>query len=288
MIGMVFALSVLAYGISVAAAAGVRRDSYAQELVNQAVASNREIAGLSIDAIPPNSAESIIIASSDASIIDHHYPAAALRVAHGAKAATRTNRVGELEVELPLLDVSGDPVGELIVTFHKGAATSASTRSAERIRDALSHRIAHVGNLLDAYPYDSRVSNNAYAQKLVETTQAKHPDVLILALHVTPPNGKINIIVGSNIGRIGKVADDDDLRVINTGKPNVEVEKSGKRIEAEVALRDRAGARIGAAGIVFAYKNGDDQEAVRARGELIAAEISAQIPSAASLFEATK
>jgi hypothetical protein len=280
------ALGVLAGGLSAAAAAEVPHDTYAQELLSQTVAANREIVGMTIDAIPPKSTESVVIASSDASQIGRQSAAGALSVAQGGKAATRLNLAGELlEVELPLLDVSGDTVGALSITYPKGAIAPTSKQNAERIRDTLRHRIAHVANLLDAYPYDSKVPSNTYAQQLVEATLAKHPDVLILALHATPPNGKTNIIIGSNIGRIGKAADEDDMRVISTGKPNLEVEKSGKRFEAEVALFDKSGARIGAAGIVFAYKSGDDQEALRRRGEQVAAEISNQILSAASLFE---
>jgi hypothetical protein len=62
---------------------------------------------------------------------------------------------------------------------------------------------------------------DAYTQKLVDTALAGHPAVLITALHPTPFNSKTNIIIGSNFGRIGKAADEDELRVINTRKPTV-------------------------------------------------------------------
>src|ERR1700686_2541451 len=62
-----------------------------------------------------------------------------------------------------------------------------------------------------------------YAQKLVDEALTKHPDVVILVMHVTPPGSAENVIVASNIGRYGKKADEDDLRVIETGKPNLEV-----------------------------------------------------------------
>ncbi len=272
------ALSILAGGLSTAGATELRHDTYAQELINRTIAANHEIVGMAINAMPPNSAESIVIASSDAS-----------QVGHKSAAAARVNGAGDLlEVDLPLLDVSGNPVGEISVTYPKGAAAAESKQSAERIRETLRHRIAHVGNLLDPYPYDPKVPSNTYAQQLVDTTLTKHPDVLILALHVTPPNSKTNVIVGSNIGRIGKPADEDDMRVINTGKPNLEVEKSGKRFEAEVALHDKSGAMIGAVGVVFAYKIGDNTAALRQRGEQISVEIGEQISSVAGLVEPIK
>jgi hypothetical protein len=38
-----------------------------------------------------------------------------------------------------------------------------------------------------------------YAQKLVDDTLSKHPDVVIMAMHVTPPGGSDNVIIASNI-----------------------------------------------------------------------------------------
>src|SRR5216684_2546207 len=45
-------------------------------------------------------------------------------------------------------------------------------------------------------------SRKIYAQKLVEDTMEKHPDLLIFVYHVTPPGRTVNVIVASNIGRI--------------------------------------------------------------------------------------
>jgi len=46
-----------------------------------------------------------------------------------------------------------------------------------------------------------------YAQELVNETVAAHPDLLVVAMHVTPPGASENVIIASNIGRIGKKAD---------------------------------------------------------------------------------
>ena len=46
-----------------------------------------------------------------------------------------------------------------------------------------------------------------YAQELVNATMAAHPDLLVVAMHVTPPGASENVIIASNIGRIGKKAD---------------------------------------------------------------------------------
>jgi hypothetical protein len=110
------------------------------------VASDREIAGMTINVTPPRSAESLVIASSDGSQIGHKSATGALSVAQDGKIATRLNRAnGQIGLEVPLLDVSGDTVGVLSLSCPRGAATAAPQDSAERIRDRLRHHIANVG-----------------------------------------------------------------------------------------------------------------------------------------------
>jgi hypothetical protein len=58
-----------------------------------------------------------------------------------------------------------------------------------------------------------------------------------------------------NIGRIGKKADEDDMRGINAGVSNLEVNKAGNHFEDELPLLDKAGNRIGSVGMVFNFKD---------------------------------
>ncbi len=95
-----------------------------------------------------------------------------------------------------------------------------------------------IGGALAASGQDAK---KIYAQKLVDETLAKHKNVVIMALHVTPPGKTDNVIIASNIGRLGKKADEDDLRVIETGKPNLEVNKKGDHYEVELVLQDQSG-----------------------------------------------
>jgi len=127
-----------------------------------------------------------------------------------------------------------------------------------------------------------------YAQKLVNDTLAKHKEVVIMAFHVTPPNQSDNVIIASNIGRIGKKADEDDMRVIETGKSNLEVNKTGNHFEDELPLLDQSGNRIGAVGIVFDYKPGVDKNKLAKQAEKVRDEMAQQIPSKEKLFEEAK
>ena len=123
-----------------------------------------------------------------------------------------------------------------------------------------------------------------YAQKLLDETLAKHKDVVIMAMHVTPPGKAENVIVASNIGRIGKKADEDDMRVIETGKPNLEVNKKGDHFEVELVMQDQSGKTIGAVGIVFNYVKGKEAE-FQKNAETIRDEMKQQTPTLEKLFE---
>ncbi len=121
------------------------------------------------------------------------------------------------------------------------------------------------------------------AQKLVDETLAGHPDIVILVFHIVSADASDYPIVASNIGRYGKKADEDDLRVIKTGQPNLEVNATGNHFEVEMALHDKSGKVIGALAVVYNYKNGDDKDALHRKAEKIRAGLEPRVASAAAL-----
>ena len=127
-----------------------------------------------------------------------------------------------------------------------------------------------------------------FAQKLVDEALAKHPEVIIIAMHVTPPGKTQNVIIASNIGRYGKIADEDDTRVIETGKSNLELNKAGNHFEVEFAMKDQSDKTIGAAGVVFNYKPGDDKAQMEKVANQIRDEWKAQTLNKESLFAPSK
>jgi hypothetical protein len=138
---------------------------------------------------------------------------------------------------------------------------------------------------------DTKSTPKTYAQKLVEDAMAKYSDVVILAMHAktsTDPNYPI-IAWGGPMGgkvRFGKKADEDDMRVINTGKENLEVSPNGKHFEVELPLQDSSNATIGALGVVFNYRPGDDKAAYKKKAEQLRDEMREKISSADKLTEA--
>jgi len=135
-----------------------------------------------------------------------------------------------------------------------------------------------------AFTTGGQEAKKIYAQKLLDETLARHKEVVIMAMHVTPPGQSDNVIIASNIGRIGKKADEDDQRVIDTGKPNLEVNKKGDHYEVEMVLQDQSGKTIGAVGIVFMNAKDKEAEFLKKATE-IRDEMKDKTPTIAKLFE---
>ena len=260
--------------------------SYGQELVDETLLHNPDILVMALHSKLPRGAGIGIVASNigrfgkkadadDMRVIDTGKPN--LEMGQGDS---------RFEVEAALKDVSGDTIGAVGIVFpyHAGVDRPALRRRAEGIRDALARRITNAQNLLEQYPWDPAATTKTHAQKLIDATMAKHPRLLIMALHVRPPGAPANIILASSIGRIGKKADADDMKVVDTGKPLLEVNAAThRRFEVEIPLQDAAGRRIGALSTVFAYRPGEEQSAFLKRATAIRDELRGQIPSLASL-----
>jgi hypothetical protein len=143
-----------------------------------------------------------------------------------------------------------------------------------------------LGALLLAFACSAHAEMQAapYAQQLVDSTLAAHPELTILAFHVTPPAGAQNVIIASNIGRIGKAADADDLAVLDSDKPRVENTKTGD-LSVELPMHDASGKTIGVIGSTFHFKSGDDRDAIVQRAQQVRDEIATHTPSLAALFQ---
>ena len=133
-------------------------------------------------------------------------------------------------------------------------------------------------------PVVAQIPTKIYAQELVDRTAAAYPDLLVIAMHVTPPNAGQNVIIASNIGRIGKIADEDDLRVIETGRPNVEMAHGGQRFEVELPLRDVTGVTVGALGLVWTYR-GEDRATFESKAQHIRDDLAKRILNSANLMD---
>ncbi len=259
--------------------------TWGQHLVDQALAAHPDVVVLAIHATPPHTKTNVIVASNIGRI-GKKADADDLHVIQTGERKLEVNKAGtRYEVEETLKDVSGETIGAIGVVFpyKKGQDTAPAQKTAAAIQRFFSKHVLSEANLMDKYPYSTVSTDNA-AQALVDKTMARHPELLVLGMHVTLPDERGNLFLGSNIGRIGKKADKDDMRVVNTGKSNFEVSENGKRYEVELVLEDATGHNIGALGTVFNYRPGTDKAALNALAIKIRDEMARQIPAAASLI----
>ena len=274
-------------------------DTYAQFLVDTMLAKHPGVAIIALHIKSPTGNDYPLLASnigrigkpadeSDRAVIETGKPKLAV-----SKDSDR------LEVKVRLQDVFGDTVGAVAVVFpygghfnqnqptHRQAVLERSLlEQAESIRDKLRKHIADAGNLYEPYPYEpsaAAIPANSLCGAVIDWALAKHPEVLILALRAQLPNTAGYPILASNVGRIGKKADADDVKVVETGKPRVATGE--KSIEVEVQLHDRLGKTIGAISAVYRYAKGDSESGFVAKAEALEREVRQMIPSAPRLVE---
>jgi GAF domain-containing protein len=124
------------------------------------------------------------------------------------------------------------------------------------------------------------------AQQLVEQTLGRHPEVAHMVMHVTPPGkpDSENVIIASSIGRIGKRADEDDLRIMRSGKPEAVIARTGDRFNVSLPMLDRGGNTIGVLAVGFRYQPGDDTSTLLTVAQLIRDQLRRSVSSAKDLF----
>ena len=131
--------------------------------------------------------------------------------------------------------------------------------------------------------------NAIYAQTLANEVMASHPELVVIGLHALKPGNKEETMIASNLDRIGKKDDEDDLAVSHERKtilaPNI---KDPTKFEVAVPLHDASGKTIGSMSAVFKYAAGDDEVKMHKAAIAIRDDIAKKIPDAAALFKPAK
>lgn len=255
--------------------------TYVQHQILAAKARHPEIVSITVLAKRPEDKTAVAFGST-ASASEVFKPARAAR--DGSSVSGPYYIISE-----PFVSSTAHRLGTIEIRFRNIPAKKAQfTRIALEVQSRMARDTLSLKNAADPYPFDPNFGPNTYAQKLTERTIAAHPDILVMMIHATPPNGAHNVVIGSNIGRLGKPADDDDLRVIDKGSTNLEVGGDNDRFETELPLLDRSGKRIGALGLVFALKPDTDKETLHRHGLAIRDEVARGIPTNAALFKTAR
>jgi hypothetical protein len=131
--------------------------------------------------------------------------------------------------------------------------------------------------------------NAIYAQTLSNEVMANHTDLVVIGLHALKPGNKEETMIASNLDRIGKKDDEDDLAVSHERKtilaPNI---KDPAKFEVAVPLHDATGKTIGSMSAVFKYAAGDDEVKMHKAALAIRDDIAKKIPDTAALFKPAK
>jgi hypothetical protein len=258
--------------------------SYGQQLVARLMAGHPEVTSMALYITLPGAGAPESVAASDGHT-GSAPPAPAAQALESCKPSFTYDKASrQLDAAVPMLDMSHKKAGVMTLTLH-GKSRAALEKESIAIRDALARDMSYAANLTQQAVDDPNIPVDSYAQHIVDEELAKHRDVMILAIHATTPKNADPEILASNIGRIGKKADDDDMRVVRDGKTNLEVNKDLMRYEVELPLNDAGGQRIGALGVVFPLSAHTDQKARHAEAIRIRNEIARQIPSPAKLLE---
>ncbi|MHB8814011.1 MAG: hypothetical protein ACYDAE_12160 [Steroidobacteraceae bacterium] len=261
--------------------------SYGQQLVTRLMAVHPDVTAMTLYITLPGAGAPEAIAASDGRTGSPAPAAAAEALSSWKPAFTYAKASGQLEAAVPMLDMSHKKAGVMTLTLH-GKTRASLEKEAFVIRNQLARDMSYAANLTQQAVDDPNIPLDSYAQQIVDEELAKHRDVMILAIHATTPKNSDPEILASNIGRIGKKADDDDMRVVRDGKTNLEVNTDLNRYEVELPLNDASGQRIGALGVVFtltAHTSQKAQKALHAEAIRIRNEIARRIPSPAKLVE---
>jgi hypothetical protein len=131
--------------------------------------------------------------------------------------------------------------------------------------------------------------NAIYAQTLANEVMANHPELVVIGLHALKPGNKEETMIASNLDRIGKKDDEDDLAVSHERKtilaPNI---KDPTKFEVALPLHDASGKTIGSISAVFKYTAGDDEVKMHKAAVAIRDDVAKKIPDAAALFKPSK
>ena len=137
--------------------------------------------------------------------------------------------------------------------------------------------------------FGKSADNKIYAHSLVNKVMIDNPDLLVLGLHAVAPGARDETMIASNLDRIGKKDDADDIAVATERKtilaPNL---KESNKFEVQIPLMDASNRIIGATGLVFKYKTGDDELILHEKALKIRNELAKQIPDLAALFKSWK
>jgi hypothetical protein len=280
--------------------------TYAQRLVELTAASHPELEVLAMHVTAPGSGDNTIIASNVPSILGHKSDEDDIRVmTTNVPLAAPAKKNNLFEVLVPLHDVSGRTIGTLGMVFRSKHADHGNnfTRSPYRnsllgagqgnefleigteLRDQLQNIIPSIDTLFEPFIVAASPSDNL-AMQLTIKMLSRHPDLWVLAFHVTPPGEKVNRIIAINVPKfLGATSEEVEEELSKNGNTLLEAFRKTHRVETHVPLRAVDGSLIGTLATVYLWQKETDTADMLARTIALRDELQKEIPNLASLME---
>ena len=268
------------------AVAATRQVNYAQLLVNDLLRQSSDLVTAAVHATAPGEVESKIIASNGHDIGHASGPAATGLKAEGStvRPAPEQNRC---DVLLPLLDENEHPVGALQLGFKlaAGARPAAFAEKATALRNRLQLVIPKSAVLFDPYTLGWSATD-PLGQRLTMQALARHPEINVIAMHVTPPGGNKNIVTAINRPNfLGRDSDEIDTDTERTGRIVMQVIPKTHRMEVHLPMRAADGRIVGTICTVFLWFDESQTTDFYARSLALRDELRPEIPNRAALFQ---
>jgi DNA-binding beta-propeller fold protein YncE len=128
--------------------------------------------------------------------------------------------------------------------------------------------------------------NAPYAQNLIVTSKAAHPELQKLGLHVIPPGEQEYFIIANAIpSKIGKKSSAGDIEVIRAQKPAVKNVDKDRFFDLGLPVSDSEGRSIGMCVMEIPYAFAKDPQEAVAKATVVRDELQRKIANRAQLFE---
>ena len=267
--------------------AEVTRVNYAQMLVKRMMLKHPDLLVVAMHVTAPGESENKIIATNLDRVgkVSDDDDLAVIRTDRPILAPTAGK--GHYEVLLPLRDVSDTTIGALgiVFRFSAGEPEARFLDDASAIRNGLRQVIPDVATLFEPFVVGT-APDDTLAQKLTMGALARHPDILVVAMHVTPPGGKTNKVVGINVPKfMGRDSDEVDTDTEKTGKIVMQVIPKTHRMEVHMPMIAADGSRVGTICTVYLWDDENQSADLFVRSLAMRDELRPLIPSYAALFK---
>jgi hypothetical protein len=229
--------------------------SYAHLLAETVAYENTDVQNVAIYTRQNDTAPLMLVAHTSAS--SEPAPAHALLHLLESGQPVETDSGGKIETMLPLLDTGGSQTGVLSITYSSAAPAQGPSRLDQTIsiRDYLRLITPKLETLFDPYMkgYDS---TDTLAQRINQILLARHPDVNVIAIHITAPGDTKNKVWGINRPNfIGRDSDEIDTDTEKTGRIVMQVIPATHRMEVHMPLVSPDGRLIGTICTVYLWKS---------------------------------